>query len=837
MENNPDAFRAVELAETENMNRLSFGTSSSAAPNNKITINPDGSIDLYSHTDGGSNAGKIAGSEDGITFYFKEVDVNKNFRLTADAEVVFFGLQEGRTELNGQEGFGLMARDYVPQYPGKTIEDLKNAGPDDNYYAGSTGGTGNMIMVGGVKRGARVYWRTGVTDPAGECVYDSDPGKIADASKAVFNFEPRELPDYSSYPAMNDRPDFPSAGKKYALSLEKTNSGFKVAITPPADKGVVLDGTGGVVLGEKYEYFIPEPDLLTAINKEHYYVGFFAARSAAVKITNVHYEEADVEDCAPRVAPEPVVFTPSLNVISPSAVSSGTYLFAARANVEGVLSISVNGSTLDEELGRGEWKTEKSNAIAVPYTLFEIPVTNLTDGDNVFRMIFHPDKYQNNSNYILSSTASIPVTFIVNKKTYGNEEGIYVSPDGRRTNRGTRDSPLDLETAIAYVDPGKTIVMADGIYNLISVVIPRYNSGTEAQMKTLKAEHRDKAVIDFQGNPLNKGFELRGDYWKISGIHVRGTAPVKRKGLTVMGSHNIVEWVKTYNNGDTGLQISGESAEPKAFWPSYNTISYCESFNNKDEAKEDADGFAAKLTVGEGNRFEWCVAHHNCDDGWDLFSKKESGAIGVVTIENCIAYRNGYFFKSDGSGEAEYANSGGNGFKMGGEGLSVKHVIKNSLAFINGADGFTSNSNPALQIENSTAFDNLSRGFAVYGSGTSDPSGLDARVTRVLSIYSTGTHSNDGVWWDTTDTNVGYVWRNQSCRNKSEAVLTIENNIVSAILPFVDAAPFDPAIKGKYLERHADGTFILNGFMKTKNINGAQPGAYNLHTADEAAVD
>ncbi|MDR2095120.1 MAG: right-handed parallel beta-helix repeat-containing protein [Treponema sp.] len=819
------------------MNRLSFGTSAAPAPNNKISVHPDGTIELYSHKDGGSNAGKIAGSEDGITFYFKEVEADKNFRLTADVEVVFFGLREGRTELNGQEGFGLMARDYVPQYPGKTMSDLKSVSPDDDYYAGSTGGTGNMIMAGGVKRGVRAYWRSGVTDPAGECVYDPDPAKIADASKSVFDFEPRELPDYSLYPTMNDRPDFPSAGKKYTLSLEKTNSGFKVGITPPADKGVVPDGKGGVILGQKYEYFVPEPDLLTVINKEHYYVGFFAARSAQVKITNVHYEEAGIEDCAPRIEPESVIFTHSLTVRSPSTASAAPYIFSARANVEGILSVSVNGSVLNEELGRGEWIFEKSNASAVPFTLFEIPVTNLVNGDNVFKMIFYPDKHQNKSKYILASTDPVPVSFIVNKNTYGEGEDIYVSPDGRRTNKGTRDSPLDLETAIAYVNPGKAVIMMDGIYTPVSVVIPRYNNGTADQMKTLKAENRDRAIIDFQGNPLNKGFELRGNYWKISGIHVRGTAPVKRKGLTVMGSYNVVEWVKTYNNGDTGLQISGESAEPKVFWPSHNTVSYCESFNNKDEAKEDADGFAAKLTVGEGNRFEWCAAHHNCDDGWDLFSKKETGTIGVVVIENSIAYRNGYFFGTDGSGEPEYANSGGNGFKMGGEGLSVKHIIKNSLAFMNGADGFTSNSNPALRIENSTAFDNQDRGFAVYGSGTSDPSELDARVTRILSIYSEGNHSNDGVWWDTPDTNPGYVWRNQGCRNKAEAVLTIDNNIVSVSLPFVDAAPFDPSIKGKFVPRHADGTFILNGFLKTKNINGAQPGASNLHTADEAAVD
>lgn len=51
---------------------------------------------------------------------------------------------------------------------------------------------------------------------------------------------------------------------------------------------------------------------------------------------------------------------------------------------------------------------------------------------------------------------------------------------------------------------------------------------------------------------------------------------------------------------------------------------------------------AAKLTIGEGNTFDGCIAYNNADDGWDLFAKVETGSIGAVTIQNCVAYGNGY---------------------------------------------------------------------------------------------------------------------------------------------------------------------------------------------------
>ena len=58
----------------------------------------------------------------------------------------------------------------------------------------------------------------------------------------------------------------------------------------------------------------------------------------------------------------------------------------------------------------------------------------------------------------------------------------------------------------------------------------------------------------------------------------------------------------------------------------------CTSYLNADKGYEDADGFAAKLTVGNNVVFDGCISYYNADDGWDLFAKVETGSIGMVTV-------------------------------------------------------------------------------------------------------------------------------------------------------------------------------------------------------------
>jgi hypothetical protein len=879
----------VDSAKGGNLFRLSFGTSARAAGDlgynssqgMGITDNGDGSI-LLKAVNTSNNAGKIAGSEDGITYFYKEVDKDKNFRLSAEFEVHTFGFSNGKTDLNGQEGFGLMVRDYVPQYPGYTMEELRDA-TAGGYYTGkdrpdAPGGSGNMVMVGGVKRGARVYWRSGVTDPVGDAVVN--PDTVADASKAKFYFMPRELPDYSLWASTRDRPDFPAGetvdkegnfvpGTIWNLYLEKTNNGYKTRIIPPANKGVKPDGKGSVILGDAYEYELLEPDpdnpLAFAINPDKYYVGFFACRDAMVTVRNIKYEEVSVDDCAPRVDPVPEQVVPTFTITSPETSSTAEYTLYARSNVMGIISVSLNGTKLQSRAGL--WTEEKTNASAVPFSLFSVPVDSLKAGDNTFTLAFTPSRDQGRwQNYYgrayeIVNAAPITRSFTVNRKVFDGDE-IWVSPEGRSYNSGTRDNPVDLDTAIAYVKPGQTIVLQNGVYSRLAVIIPRYNDGTETQKKRMIAESRDQVIFDFKTELFRekdvKGIELNGNYWELEGFHVTNTAN-KVKGMNVGGSYNTVRWVKSYFNGDTGIQIAGSSTEPKALWPSNNRIEFCESFSNMDESREDADGFASKLTSGNGNVFYRCIAHHNADDGWDLFSKKETGAIGAVLLDQCIAYSNGRWLLpgvADGKpyNAEDSTQSGGNGFKMGGEGLPVLHQAVDCLAFNNDADGFTSNSDPAILLTRCTSFNNgrtveantVTRpgNFAIYGAGSATTTGLDAVVTQIVSLYTEPFPTSS----DRVEIRVpasGYKYDvDQGTVNIYGRTITVEANVENSTPPFTanGKSPFyifqraAPGARGTRVQ--LEGTFLevdqqsgkykLNNFMKLKNIIGSVPGAAGL---------
>jgi hypothetical protein len=758
---NFDAYTKVEREEfLGSLNPLVFGTST--GNNNKISVGPSegsftpngGSSHSFSVPEGSinmqatGNGGKIAGSEDGITFLFREVDISKNFKLSADFTVVGFGggaqgdggPGDATVTSNGQEGWGLMARDFVPQYPGKRMDQVKETFPDfldpgtvmsgSGVRAGVSGGDGNMIMVGGVKRGVRVYWRQG-TKASADNDYDETGNPTTtlymDSGNTKFDYIPKELPDYTMYETLPARIDFPAWNSTYRLTLEKTNNDFRAIIEPPAEKGGAET------------YSIPLYDILDGVNKNTYYVGFFAARDACVNVTNIEYFEANAEDCAPYVEPEPILYTPSLEVLSPAAWGGTDYLYA-KSNVAGSLTVAMNGREIPAGAITGEWMAEPSNGSAVPFTLFTVPTYPHIEGENVFTLMFYPAKDQAvlGEGYDINSGAPIRKTFTVTKQPiHGGTGDIYVSPNGQKRNHGTAGSPLDLETALKYVFPGQKIIMQDGVYSPLAVNIPRYSDGKYGQIKTLEAEHRDKAIIDFGKNLASKGFILAGNYWKLDGIHVRNT-PDKVKGLTVMGKNNVVSFVKTYSNGDTGLQISGQNAEAKRLWPSGNRIEYCESYDNKDAATADADGFAAKLTVGEDNVFSWCVAHHNCDDGWDLFSKRETGAIGVVKIDHCVSYMNGATM-------AGFISGDGNGFKMGGEGIAVFHEIRQSLSFREKSSNITSNSNPALMVYDCTAY-NTGGGSITIRSGD----GTDAigKAERCVTTATASNYVGSNVDWE-----------------------------------------------------------------------------------------
>lgn len=54
------------------------------------------------------------------------------------------------------------------------------------------------------------------------------------------------------------------------------------------------------------------------------------------------------------------------------------------------------------------------------------------------------------------------------------------------------------------------------------------------------------------------------------------------------------------------------------------------------------------------------MSHHNIDDGWDLYTKTDTGPVGAVTIDQCVAHHNGTL--TDGT---HNDNADRNGFKLG----------------------------------------------------------------------------------------------------------------------------------------------------------------------------
>ena len=299
----------------------------------------------------------------------------------------------------------------------------------------------------------------------------------------------------------------------------------------------------------------------------------------------------------------------------------------------------------------------------------------------------------------VTATPSVPTTPVT------GSDVIYASPNGGGDGR-TMQSPTDVVSAIKAVPAGGTVYLLDGTYKLSqTIMIDQNNSGTDGKLKTLSAYPGAKPVLDFSAMEFgssNRGFVLDGSYWHFYNFAITGAGD---NGILLSGNHNKIELMKLYGNRDTGLQISRYRTDAANIsdWPSYNLVLNCTSFNNLDtDNEEDADGFAAKLTCGEGNVFDGCMAYNNSDDGWDLFAKTETGPIGAVTIKNCIAFRNGRTETSQ-----LHPQNDGNGFKLGGSGVGSPHQVINCLAFENLHCGFTDNNNPKLaKLVNCTAVNN-----------------------------------------------------------------------------------------------------------------------------------
>ena len=377
----------------------------------------------------------------------------------------------------------------------------------------------------------------------------------------------------------------------------------------------------------------------------------------------------------------------------------------------------------------------------------------------------------------------------------------YVSLKGDDANNGSFVTPFrTLISAINRIEAGDYIYMRGGTYSeTVTITILTENKGNSSAYKHIFAYENEAVILDFSSmeeNSSYRGIQLYGDYWHIKGIIIQDAGD---NGMSVGGNYNIVENCIFRRNHDTGLQLSRNSSSLSSIddWPSHNIILNCESYDNSDSDHEDADGFAAKLTCGVGNVFQNCVSHNNIDDGWDLYTKTETGPIGPVTLINCIAHSNGTLTDGGTSG-----NGDKNGFKLGGEDIPVDHIVRRCVAFNNGKHGFTYNRNlGSIEITNCTGYNNADRNFSFDGGTSVFTNNLSYKTSSNDKLI--GTDNGNNVW-----------------DNDNDPLYPVSDDDFVTLVPGDNAEPYDNG----FLQLKSGGQLIDKGKIITGiEYSGSSP--------------
>ncbi len=684
-----------------------FGTSTKAANNYYVgDLNSDGKVQVVSK----DGSGKFQeGSNDGLAFYYTAIPTTKNFTLRAKVHVDTWDLS------SGQEGFGLMAMDSLP---GADIINTSGLFWSNMYRAGAQriayrydpaskevvyDGTGDKYQM---NIGVGVQAKLGMTKANIDEVYKAAAGKVEFVERPLETLAvDKGLPagTYCTIGNCTNPKTFknPAVAKltDFIFELQRNNTGYFLSYYTP---------DGKLVNTQKFY----DPKALDQLDPDNVYVGFAAARRMQATFSDVTLTTIDPKDDKPAEAKPKTKVKTKVDIKSASLANSDSYTLMFTSNVKGTAVVSVNGTDV------------KTVSVTTPdaYNYVDVKVAN---GSNKVSVKFTPDAKQNlGADKVLDSTAAVTKEVTVKLNNYfAAQKNLYVSPKGTKYGNGGTQYPLDIATAVSVAQPGQTIVLMEGTYKIKGgILIERGMNGTADKMIKMVADPNAKTrpVIDFQ---KGAGITAVGNYWYFKGFDITNSGD-GIPGMYVSGSNCTLDNIVAHTNGDCGIYIrsKGNSADPKELWPKNNLILNCTAYNNADATGENADGFAAKFTVGEGNVFDGCVSYNNCDDGWDLYARGVS--IEAVTLKNCVAYGNGH--NVDGS-----IKGNGNGFKLGGENMPAGHKIINCIAFDNDANGITSNSCPDIKITNCTSYNNKASNIALYTGNKSLDTNFEA--TGVIS--------------------------------------------------------------------------------------------------------
>ncbi len=719
-----EASKAMETKTTEAA-QMTWGTvfygTSTDSDHNTVTGDVNGDEGKVTVASTGGKGKFQEGSNDGLIFHYATIPSNLNFTIRAKMTV------DSWTLSSGQEGAGIMALDCLPgTFGGKAnSSDLfwsncYRVGAqrfaywyDEEKGVNSSGNGGKYQM----NIGLGVQAKLGMTTDNIKDVYKSAAGIVEFVEAPLETLPVDKKKDAGTYATIGNctNPETfknPAVAelKEFVIELQRNNTGYFLTY---------YSADGKTILGQQKYY---EPKALDQLDPDNVYVGFCAARNMTATFSDITITTIDPKDDKPAEERPITKVEPTVTIGSSSIANSPEYTLLVKSNVVGKADIIIGGKTVKTVDVKGT--DEYASA-----------VVTIAAGTNKIEVKFTPDKDQELPPYTqLSSTDPVTKTVNVKYETYFEKQNnLYVSPKGTKGGNGGKEYPLDIYTAVSVVRAGQTIVLMEGTYNLeSSVTIERGMNGTKDKMIKMIAdpEAKTRPVFDFGKKATVKtaGILAVGDYWYFQGFDVT-KAPDGTPGIMVSGNNCTFDDIRTYTNGDCGLYIrsKGNSADPKSLWPTNNLILNCTSFDNADASGENADGFAAKFSIGTGNVFDGCVSYNNCDDGWDLYARGVS--IEAVTLRNCVAYENGH--NTDKS-----IKGNGNGFKLGGENMPAAHTIINSIAFNNDANGITCNSCPDIKIQNCISFDNGSANVALY-TGNKNLT-TEFEVNGLISFRSSG---------------------------------------------------------------------------------------------------
>jgi hypothetical protein len=597
--------------------------------------------------------GKFTPLFDGISYYYQAIPKDAAY-FSLEAKVRLDFLSD---EPDGQDGFGLILRDA-----------LGEDGVSDRAFMSNSAG----ILV------------TSFRDQSGRRVKDTI------GYRYVWDLSPRDVRlnqnERGRFYENTFSPNPPKVrpGQIFHLALVKNPEGIHLLYKN--EKGAWLQS------------HFPAPEAMSRLDEEFFYLGLATARACKITILEADLRSegptpahlAGLIESGPYEMPGPEA---ELRLLRDSYVEGFDQRLPLLSNKTGTFVFS-----LEDASGRTlALKSADLTAREIYYLTPDIwGITSL-----------EPGSYQLRAEGPHHKVFSFEME-VMERRTFP-EDIIYVAPypNGQSEHEGSKASPLDLESAIKLSYPGVKILLEPATYVFDHKIEIPYGLDGRSDAPICLDCPDGKAVLDFSGR--GGPFVLDASYWSLQNLLIRRTGP-DLAGLQIGGSHNLIQFTELRSNGNTGLQISAKETLEYHLWPSHNRVRFCLAADNKDPGQNNADGFAAKIACGEGNIFEACLSYNNIDDGWDLFSKLCVGIPGPVEIRYCLTAYNGH----DLTGEL-WAD--GNGFKLGGEGLPIRHKLIRSFSFANDADGITSNSNPSVQIEDCVSVDNFGSDYAVYGQG------------------------------------------------------------------------------------------------------------------------